>query len=124
MVSQNTEDHNGDCGTYTRHACLTCVLDISLWQEILLSYNAVGIFEEWSLSMELFDARVKSPVERWDANLATNPGEQSPARAELTEWAHSSPEVHNLLSADIHIYGFAMQVFKRQTAVSLGVVWD
>lgn len=73
-------------------------------QEILLSYNAVGIFEEWDLSMQLFDARVKSPVEQWDANIANNPGEQSPPREELTHWAHSSPEVHDLLSADIHIY--------------------
>lgn len=74
--------------------------------------------------MQLFDARVKSPVEKWDANLATNPGEQSPAREELTRWAHDSPEVHSLLSADIHIYRFSTAIFKKQTAMSLGVVWE
>lgn len=74
--------------------------------------------------MQLFDARVKSPVEQWDANEANNPGEQSPARTELTQWAHNSPEVHNLLSADIHIYSFATAIFRRQTAMYLGVVWD
>lgn len=83
----------------------------------------MGIFEEWRLSMQLFDARVKSPVEQWDANVA-NPGEQGAVREELTRWAHNSPEIHSLLSADIHIYSFATAIFKRQTAVSLGVVWD
>lgn len=43
-------------------------------QDILLSYNAVGIFEHWELSMQLFDARVKSPVEHWDADVSKNPG--------------------------------------------------
>lgn len=93
-------------------------------QEILLTYNAVGIFEHWDLSMQLFNARVKSPVENWDANIAKNPGEQSSAREALTQWAHSSPELHNLLSADIHIYNFSTSLFKRQTAISLEVVWD
>lgn len=74
--------------------------------------------------MKLFDARVKSPVSHWDANVATNPGEQGPSRVELTQWAHNSPEVHNLLSADIHIYSFATAIFKRQTSVSLGFLWD
>lgn len=93
-------------------------------QDILLTYKAVGIFEEWALSMQLFDARVRSPVEKWDANLATNPGVQSPAREALTQWAHDSPDVHGLLSADIHMYRFATEIFKRQTAASLGVVWE
>ena len=69
-----------------------------LVQEILLSYKAVGINEQWSLSMELFDVRVKSPVERWDAEYTRNTGVKAPGRAELTEWAHNSSELHDLLS--------------------------
>lgn len=74
--------------------------------------------------MQLFNAKVKSPVENWDANIAHNPGEQSGVREKLTQWAHISPELHNLLSADIHIYRFATALFKTQTATSLGTVWQ
>ncbi|CAN0135821.1 unnamed protein product [Scytosiphon promiscuus] len=93
-------------------------------EDILLSYNAVGIFEHWELSMQLFDARVKSPVEHWDADVSKNPGEQSMEREALKQWAHNSPEVHNLLSADMHIYSYAMSLFKEQTSSSLGTVWE
>ena len=73
--------------------------------------------------MQLFDARVKSPVARWDVDMMANPGVQVPSRMKLTEWAHNSPELHDLLSADLLIYGFAVEVFKRQTAESLGTAW-
>ena len=69
-----------------------------------MSYKAVGITEQWDLSMQLFDARVKSPVARWDVDMMANPGVQVPSRMKLTEWAHNSPELHDLLSADLLIY--------------------
>lgn len=84
----------------------------------------MGIFEHWSLSMELFDARVRSPVQQWDANVANNSGEKSPGRTTLTQWAHNSPDVHHLLSADIDIYNFSTALFKKQTSTSLGTVWE
>ena len=84
----------------------------------------MGIVEEWSLSMRLFDVRVKSPVERWDSDLQVNSGVQASSRAGLTEWAHNSTELHNLLAADLHIYRFATDIFKQQTAEFLGISWD
>lgn len=84
----------------------------------------MGIFEEWELSMKLFNAKVKSPVEVWDAGVAHNAGVTSEAREQLLEWAHLSPELHSVLSADLLIYRFAMSVFKQQTTESLGTVWD
>lgn len=93
-------------------------------QEILLTYNAVGIFEYWDLSMQLFDAKVKSPVEKWDASITHNPGVRNEAREELLVWASSSPELHSLLSADLHIYQFAIAIFKSQTRATLGTVWE
>ena len=89
-----------------------------------MSYKAVGINEQWSLSMELFDVRVKSPVERWDAEYTRNTGVKAPGRAELTEWAHNSSELHDLLAEDLHIYKFATDIFKQQTAEFLGTSWD
>jgi len=41
---------------------------------MLSSYKAVGIFEEWEVSMELFNATIKSPVRSWDAHLFLNQG--------------------------------------------------
>lgn len=93
-------------------------------QELLLTYNAVGIFEYWELSMQLFDAKVKSPVETWDASVSHNPGVSNDAREELLTWARSSPELHSLLSADVHIYNFSKAVFRSQTQAALGTVWD
>eukprot|EP00904_Undaria_pinnatifida_P005233 jgi/Undpi1/183/HiC_scaffold_1.g00180.m1 len=93
-------------------------------EEILLTYNAVGIFEYWDLSMQLFDAKVKSPVEKWDASITHNPGVRNEAREELLVWASSSPELHSLLSADLHIYQFAIAIFKSQTRATLGTVWE
>lgn len=74
--------------------------------------------------MELFDARVVSPVRRWETNLAVNPGNQSEARNEVLAWARTSPEVHSVLAADLLLYDFALAVFKQQTAISLQVEWD
>ena len=84
----------------------------------------MGISEQWSLSMQLFDARVRSPVQRWDAEYTRNAGVEAPARLELTQWAHNSTELHDLLSADLHIYRFATAIFRRQTAQSLGTSWE
>ena len=74
--------------------------------------------------MQLFDARVKSPVGHWDDDATKNAGVQAPARTELTEWAYNNTELHNMLAADLHIYRFATDIFKQQTAESLGVTWD
>lgn len=93
-------------------------------EEILLSYNALGIFEYWDLSMQLFDAKVRSPVEKWDASITHNPGVRNEAREELLVWAGGSPEMHSLLAADLHIYNFSVAVFKSQTAAALGTAWD
>lgn len=91
---------------------------------MLASYQAVGIFEEWDLSMQLFNATVKSSVRSWDRSLALNPGLASPARHALLEWAYLSPEVNAALRADILLYEFALSIFKHQTSVALGVAWQ
>lgn len=44
-------------------------------------------------------------------------------REALKQWAHNSPEVHSVLSADMHIYNYALSLFKEQTTSSLGAVW-
>ena len=43
--------------------------------------------------MQLFDARVKSPVENWDDGVAENVGVQAPERVELTEWASKTTHI-------------------------------
>ena len=73
--------------------------------------------------MQLFNAKVKSPVEQWDASISHNLGVRNEAREELLVWANSSPALHGLLSADLHIYQFATAVFKNQTKATLGTVW-
>lgn len=87
------------------------------------TYNAVGIFEFWDLSMQLFNSRIKSPVANWDAGIAKNPGVRTGAREELLGWARNSTELQDLLSADMRIYEFALSIFKSQTAESLGTLW-
>ncbi|CAN0193658.1 unnamed protein product [Ascophyllum nodosum] len=93
-------------------------------QRILSTYTAVGIMEEWNLSMALFNAKVKSPVANWDSKIVRNPGLQSKGRQELLEWAFMSPRVHSILSADILLYHFAVAIFKRQAEETLGVDWS
>ena len=73
--------------------------------------------------MKLYNAKVTSPVRDWDAGLMINPGKQSPAREELLNWAHASPELHNALAADILLYDYAVSLFRQQTRVALGTEW-
>lgn len=63
-----------------QYRCFAVVAAAAAVQDILLSYTAVGIFEEWDLSMELFDAKVVSSVRGWDKRVAHNPGPASPRR--------------------------------------------
>ncbi len=88
------------------------------------TYAAVGILEHWDLSMQLFDARVKSPVKDWVNINTSNPGQLSPEREEVTKWAHLSPEIHRVLATDMLLYDYSMSVFKLQTSATLGTVWD
>lgn len=83
----------------------------------------MGIFEEWELSMQLFDATVSSPVQEWDSGEAVNPGPRSGEREMLLRWAHSSPEIRQAVGGDLMLYDLALSIFKRQTATELGVVW-
>lgn len=91
---------------------------------MLSNYTAVGIFEEWELSMQLFDATVKSSVRRWDARVSLNHGVDHVGRESLLQWAYTSPEINVALAADILLYEFAWDVFKRQTSTVLGTVWE
>lgn len=93
-------------------------------QNILGSYTAVGILEHWDLSMQLFDAKVKSPVTNWQDITKSNPGTMSESRAELYRWAHMSPAIHSVLTTDMLLYSYALSVFKVQTTASLGTVWE
>eukprot|EP00904_Undaria_pinnatifida_P005211 jgi/Undpi1/181/HiC_scaffold_1.g00178.m1 len=93
-------------------------------ENILSSYNAVGIFEEWDLSMDLFNATVKSSVRSWDATVFLNGGVVPGERAELLEWAYLSPEINVALAADMMLYDYAVILFRRQTSAVLGKKWD
>lgn len=92
-------------------------------QGILGTYTAVGILEHWDLSMQLFDARVKSPVHNWQDIQKSNPGKLSGLRDEVYQWAHMSPEIHRVMATDMLLYDYAVSVFKLQTAASLGTIW-
>ncbi|CAM9257144.1 unnamed protein product [Ectocarpus sp. 12 AP-2014] len=96
---------------------------LAVAEDVLLSYTAVGIFEEWELSMELFDAVISSPVQQWGGGEAVNPGPQSGEREMLLRWAHSSPEIRQAVGGDLLLYDLALSIFKRQTAEALGTVW-
>lgn len=96
---------------------------VSSQKDTLLSYAAVGIFEEWELSMQLFDATVSSPVQEWDSGEAVNNGPQTGEREMLLRWAHSSPEIRQAVGGDLLLYDLALSIFKRQTAAALGTVW-
>lgn len=73
--------------------------------------------------MELFDAKVKSPVREWDAGLQVNAGSRSAEREALRNWAHTSAELHNTLAADILLYNYGVALFRQQTRITLGVEW-
>lgn len=94
-----------------------------LEQRVLGTFTAVGIFEQWELSMRLFDATVKSPVRRWNSPLAVNPGSRSPEREHLLEWAHTNADLHSLVSADLLLYEYALSLFRKQTRDALGVAF-
>ncbi|CAN0296788.1 unnamed protein product [Ectocarpus sp. 6 AP-2014] len=92
-------------------------------EDILAGYTAVGILEHWDLSMQLFNARVRSPVREWNTTLHSNTGVVSGLRYEVLQWAHDSPAIHRLIGADMLLYSFALSVFKHQTTEALGTKW-
>ena len=73
--------------------------------------------------MRLFNAKVKSPVRHWDADMVANPGTRSEAREELLAWAHTNAELHNILAADMLLYHYGVALFRQQTTETLGVKW-
>lgn len=93
-------------------------------QATLKTYAAIGLMEEWDLSMELFDANVRSSVQRWNTSHHANMGHQSDKRNELLRWAHESPGIQRAIAGDMLLYEMARSVFKRQTRESLGKSWD
>ncbi|CAN0222420.1 unnamed protein product [Ectocarpus sp. 12 AP-2014] len=100
------------------------VLDIlQQVQDILAGYTAVGIMEHWDLSMQLFNARVRSPVREWNMFKQRNPGVMSGLRDEVLQWAHESPAIHRVIRTDMLLYSFGLSIFKQQTTASLGTNW-
>lgn len=69
--------------------------------------------------MRLFDAKVKSPVRRWDPKYEANQGGESVARKELLEWAYTNEELHSLVAADVLLYDYALAIFRQQTKDAL-----
>lgn len=90
-------------------------------KDILKSYTAVGIYEEWDVSMKLFDAKVPSSVRKWDADTMLNRGAQSSARNALLQWAYTSPDINIALATDLILYDFALSLFNYQVKNTLGV---
>lgn len=74
--------------------------------------------------MQLFDARVRSPVKGWQNIQKPKPGQLSGLRDEVLKWAHMNPEIHHTLVTDMLLYDYDMSVFKQQTSATLGTVWD
>lgn len=73
-----------------------------------MSYKAVGIFEEWELSMRLFNATVKSSVKNWEVNVALNQGVDDFGREALLQWAYLNPDINIALATDILLYDVRM----------------
>ena len=90
---------------------------------MLSTYKTVGIFEEWELSMQLFNATVKSSVRDWDSKLSLNHGVEPEERAELLEWAYLSPEINTAVAADMMLYAYSLSLFRHQTSIVLGKEW-
>lgn len=84
----------------------------------------MGIFEEWDVSMRLFDAKVVSPVEHWVSTQTANVGPQSEKRNTLLRWAHSSTSIRAAVAGDLLLYDLAVSIFHRQTSEALGIVWN
>lgn len=70
----------------------------------MASYKAVGIFEEWELSMQLFNATVKSSVRNWGAGMSLNRGVADVGREALLQWAYVNPDINVALASDILLY--------------------
>lgn len=80
--------------------------------------------EHWDLSMQLFDARVRSPVRNWSMFKQANPGKMSGLREEVHRWARTSTAIHRAIAADMLLYSFALSVFQQQTTDALGTNWQ
>ncbi|CAM9181376.1 unnamed protein product [Scytosiphon promiscuus] len=102
------------------------------FEDNLATYTAVGILEYWDLSMELFNARIKSPVKDWKATPEhlrhlgvhkANVGISSEVRTQVSQWAHMSPALHATVATDMLLYQYAVSVFMQQTQESLGTQW-
>eukprot|EP00904_Undaria_pinnatifida_P005747 jgi/Undpi1/2301/HiC_scaffold_13.g05685.m1 len=93
-------------------------------QNLLLDYEAVGIFEEWDVSMRLFNAKVHSPVHNWVSDHSENQGPKSAKRDALLRWAHSSTGIRAAVAGDLLLYDLAVSIFHRQTSEALGIVWN
>lgn len=89
----------------------------------MFTYQAIGVMEYWDLSMELFQAKVKSPVRDWRQKNHVNEGLDSASRKEISQLAHMSPQIHRALATDLLLYDYALSLFKIQTNVTLGTVW-
>lgn len=74
--------------------------------------------------MDLFNARVKSPVQDWRTEKVSNPGKVSETRYRILAWAMNSPEIHRALATDMLLYDYAVAMFKCHTSETLGTVWD
>lgn len=76
------------------------------------------------MTMALFDARVTSPVRRWqDIVYTVNAGTQSQRRQGLLRWAHQSEKILSIVKGDLVLYQHGLSIFEQQTAEALGAVW-
>lgn len=93
-------------------------------QDLLNTYDAIGIAEHWTLSMQLFDKTLKSDVKKWvDAPHKNASKASQDVKTKLLEWAMSSPDIHYILAADLLFYDYGLALFRMQTAKALGTVW-
>lgn len=74
--------------------------------------------------MQLFDAKVTTPVRHWNASIASNKASGSDERQVLLDWARSSLQLNTALAADILLYEQAVAVFRQQTSETLHIHWD
>lgn len=74
--------------------------------------------------MQLFDARVTSPVKRWaDLTAKVNRGGESILRDELLSWAYTSKDIQEIVGGDLLLYDFGLALFRKQTEQTLGTSW-
>lgn len=74
--------------------------------------------------MELFDAKVKSPVRQWSTDYAKNQAIVSPERQALLDWVNETEEFKTILAADLLLYEHAVDIFRRQTSAALNTRWE